>query len=149
MEVLVGVRLATANRIEAEIRCHDRYLRLRVCDNGSGIDPNIFDAKGRAGHRGLPGMRERSRHLERDLDVLSELGFGAEVEFRIPASVAYAASPTRRRFRWFSRKTDRANKMCASGALIVMDLRVVKDSGDGCKPYSLQADPRGVIAQHT
>ncbi|MCU1263554.1 MAG: hypothetical protein JWO80_6439 [Bryobacterales bacterium] len=94
---------AEARRIEVEIRYGERQLRLRVRDDGKGIDPKLLGERGRAGHWGLPGMRERAKLTGGHLDVWSELGAGAEVELSIPAPIAYATSPGRRRSRLFAK----------------------------------------------
>src|SRR5713226_8756803 len=54
---------ARARRIEVEIRYDDRELRVRVRDDGSGIDPSVLSHEGRAGHWGLTGMRERAKRI--------------------------------------------------------------------------------------
>src|SRR5262249_45132421 len=46
-------RHSDAARIEVEIRYDRRQLRLRVRDNGKGIDPKVLGGDGRAGHYGL------------------------------------------------------------------------------------------------
>ena len=93
-------RHAQARQIEVEIRYDERELRLRVRDDGKGIDPKVLTGDGRAGHFGLRGMRERAKLVGGKLDVWSELDTGTEVELTIPASLAYAKSPPRRS--WFS-----------------------------------------------
>jgi signal transduction histidine kinase/ligand-binding sensor domain-containing protein len=93
-------RHARARRIEVEIRYDNRELRVRVRDDGSGIDPSVLSREGRAGHWGLTGMRERAERIGGNLDLWSELGAGTEVELRIPASIAYQSS-ARRGFRLF------------------------------------------------
>ena len=87
-------RHARANKIEAEITYGERALRLRVRDNGKGIDPKLLDT-GRAGHWGLPGIRERAQEIGAQLEIWSELGAGTEVELRIPGSIAYGTSPAK------------------------------------------------------
>jgi signal transduction histidine kinase len=89
-------RHAQAGRIEVEIRYDQRRLRLRVQDNGKGIDPKVLCGGGRAGHYGLPGMHERAKLVGGKLAVWSELGSGTEAELTIPASVAYLKSPVAR-----------------------------------------------------
>jgi signal transduction histidine kinase len=79
---------AQASKIEADITYSQRLLRLRIRDDGKGIDPTLLDA-GRDGHWGLPGMRERAEQIGAHLDIWSEVGAGTEVELRIPGSVAY------------------------------------------------------------
>jgi signal transduction histidine kinase len=90
-------RHAQAQRIEVEIRYDERQLRLRIRDDGKGIDPKLLNEDGRAGHCGLRGMRERAKLMRGKLAVWSELDSGTEVELSIPASRAYEIFPTRRR----------------------------------------------------
>jgi signal transduction histidine kinase len=85
---------AHAKNIEAEITYGVRVLRLRIRDDGKGIDPKLLDT-GRAGHWGLPGMRERAQEIGARLDIWSEAGAGTEVELSIPASIAYGISPAK------------------------------------------------------
>ena len=92
-------RHANAQRIEAEIRYDDRQLRLRVRDDGKGIDPQYLSLghDGRGGHFGLRGIRERSKLIGGKLTVWSELNSGTEVELSIPGDRAYATAPELRR----------------------------------------------------
>lgn len=92
--LLNAVRHAHANKIEADITYAKRLLRLRIRDDGRGIDPKLLGA-GRDGHWGLPGMRERAEQIGARLDIWSELGAGTEVDLRIPASVAYGTEGSR------------------------------------------------------
>jgi signal transduction histidine kinase/ligand-binding sensor domain-containing protein len=85
-------RHAQAQRIEVGIRYDERQLRLRVRDDGKGIDAKYLDEQGRTGHYGLRGMRERAKLMGGKLAVWSEIDSGTEVELTIPASVAYAKS---------------------------------------------------------
>jgi len=94
---------AQARRIEVEIRYDERRFRLRVRDDGKGIDPKLMNEDGRHGHYGLRGMRERAKLLGGKLAVWSELDSGTELELRIPASRAYETSPARRRS-WLAEK---------------------------------------------
>src|SRR5262249_49892809 len=83
-------RHARAGRIEVEIRYDQRQLRLRIRDDGRGIDPKVLEAGARAGHYGLPGMHERAKLIGGKLVVWSELDSGTEAELTVPASIAYA-----------------------------------------------------------
>ena len=83
---------AQAARIEVEIRYDQRQLRLRVRDDGKGIAPEILESGARAGHYGLPGLQERAKRVGGKLIVLSDPGFGTEIELTIPAAVVYASS---------------------------------------------------------
>jgi signal transduction histidine kinase/ligand-binding sensor domain-containing protein len=85
-------RHSAARRIEAEIRYNESQLRLRIRDNGKGIDPNLLDGDCLPGHWGLRGMRERAKLVGGNLDVWSKLGSGTEVELTVPASAAYGTS---------------------------------------------------------
>ena len=83
-------RHAQARQIEVELEYHERQLRLRVRDDGQGVDPKILEGDGQTGHFGLHGMRERAKLIDGQLDVWSAPGSGTEVEVTIPASRAYA-----------------------------------------------------------
>src|ERR1700680_2751436 len=96
-------RHAQASKVEAEIMYGERHLRLRIRDDGKGIDPKLLDA-GRDGHWGLPGMRERAQQMGAQLDMWSEVGAGTEVELSIPGPVAYGTAPGRGGFRLFRKK---------------------------------------------
>jgi len=92
--------------IEAEIAYTDDLFRLRIRDDGKGIDPDLRSRAEGTGHWGLRGMRERAEHLSGELDVWSEPGAGTEIELRIPGSIVYAASSSRGSFQalWKRRK---------------------------------------------
>ena len=81
---------AQANHIEAEITYGVREVRLRIRDDGKGIDPQHLKS-GRARHWGLTNMRERAQQIGSELSLWSEVGAGTEVELRIPGAVAYGA----------------------------------------------------------
>ncbi len=100
---------AQARKIEADITYGERLLRLRIRDDGKGIDPKLLDA-GRDGHWGLAGMRERAQQIGGQLDMWSQVGAGTEVELRIPDSIAYGTSPRRGVFRLFRKKKEAANE---------------------------------------
>jgi signal transduction histidine kinase len=89
-------RHAQAYSIEAEITYGDTQFLLRIRDDGNGIDPKVLGQGSRAGHWGLPGMRERAERFGGQLEVWSEHGAGTELELSIPASVAYGRSSARR-----------------------------------------------------
>jgi len=93
-------RHAQARQIEVEIRYDNEQFRLRVRDDGKGIDPAVAAGQGREGHYGLPGMRERAKLIGGKLTVWSEVDAGTEVELRVPAGIAYEKSRGRP---WFSR----------------------------------------------
>jgi signal transduction histidine kinase len=73
-------------------------LRVRIRDDGKGIDPEILGQDHAAGHWGLRGMRERAKLVGGTFEVWSQLESGTEIELNIPAGGAYAKSPASRRF---------------------------------------------------
>jgi signal transduction histidine kinase len=85
-------RHAAAKQIEVELRYDERQLRVRVRDDGRGIDPEVLRAEGPEGHYGLRGMRERAKLAGGKLTVWSGLDTGTEVELSIPAPHAYSSS---------------------------------------------------------
>jgi signal transduction histidine kinase len=82
---------ANAPHIEVTIVYGRKELRLRVRDDGCGIDPEVLAGDGRPGHWGFPGMRERAQKLRAHFDIRSRPGAGTDIELRIPASIAYVA----------------------------------------------------------
>jgi signal transduction histidine kinase/ligand-binding sensor domain-containing protein len=93
-------RHAHATRVEVEIHYDDEQFRLRVRDDGKGIDPKVLANDGVDGHYGLRGMPERAALIGGKLAVWSEVGAGTEVQLRVPGSTAYATSARRS---WASR----------------------------------------------
>ena len=93
-------RHAQAGRVEVEIHYDDEQFRLRVRDDGRGIDPEVLANQGLEGHYGLRGMPERAGLIEGKLAVWSEVGAGTEVELWLPAGIVYATSARRS---WWSR----------------------------------------------
>lgn len=89
-------RHAQAGRIGVEIQYDRRRLRLRIQDDGKGIDPKLLAEGGRDRHFGLAGMQERASLVGGKLAVFSRPDSGTEVELTIPASIAYAKSPVAR-----------------------------------------------------
>jgi len=85
-------RHAKARSIEAEVRYGEHGLRMRIRDDGSGMDPKVLEDGGVAGHYGLRGMRERAQRIGATLDFWTEVGAGTEIQLTVPASVAYENS---------------------------------------------------------
>jgi len=84
-------RHAKAHRIETEIRYDADMLRLRIRDDGKGIDLKVLQVDG-SGHWGLRGVRERAQRIGAKLDIWSEAGAGAEFQLTVPAGIAYVGS---------------------------------------------------------
>jgi signal transduction histidine kinase/ligand-binding sensor domain-containing protein len=93
-------RHAHASRVEVEIRYDRHEFRLRVRDDGKGIDPRVLAGQEIEGHYGLRGMPERATLVGGKLAVWSEAGAGTEVELSIPARAVYATAGARS---WWSR----------------------------------------------
>jgi len=91
--------------VEVEITYDPRKFRLRVRDDGKGIDTAILDKGGRAGHWGLPGMRERAQRVGAEVQLWSRLGEGTEVELRVPAGSAYRITNDGAKASWFRRRS--------------------------------------------
>ena len=94
-------RHAMASRIEAEIRYDNSLLRLRIRDDGKGIDQEVLEEGMVPGHWGLQGIRERAKRIGGRLVIWSEAGAGTEVELAVPSRIAYEKSESRRPFGLF------------------------------------------------
>ena len=92
-EALVNAfRHSGAKRVDFELEYADSDLRMRVRDNGCGIDPELLEA-GREGHWGLAGMRERATRIGGLLKISSGANAGTEVQLSIPSALAFQPSP--------------------------------------------------------
>jgi signal transduction histidine kinase len=81
-------RHAQARRITVEIRYDKRNFRLRVRDDGKGIDEDAMQRQ-RSGHFGLSGMRERAEIVGGRLEVWSKPNSGTQAELSVPGNIAY------------------------------------------------------------
>jgi signal transduction histidine kinase len=89
--------------VEMEITYDPRQFRLRVRDDGRGIDPDVLSEGGRSDHWGLQGMRERAGKIGARLDVWSGPRAGTEVELKVPAATAYRKLRSGTMMSWFRR----------------------------------------------
>ena len=85
-------RHAAAKNVEVEVRYDEKYFRLRIRDDGKGIPSDVLSGRGREGHYGLPGMRERVKLVGGKLTIWTELGSGTEIELIIPGARVYVKS---------------------------------------------------------
>lgn len=81
-------RHSGASWIGLELEYADTGLRMRIRDNGCGIDPEVLRV-GREGHCGLTGMRERAAKVRGFLEILSQ-STGTEVSLRIPGEIVFS-----------------------------------------------------------
>lgn len=80
-EALANVsRHARATHVKVQATIEDRFLVVKVEDDGQGFNPEQVPA----GHYGLLGMRERLRQVGGNLGVQSKPGGGTQLEMRIP-----------------------------------------------------------------
>jgi len=87
-EALVNAfRHSGAKCVELELEYSDTELRIRIRDDGRGIDPQMLYA-GRAGHWGLAGMRERATKIGGILNISSSSRAGTEVQLSVPGALA-------------------------------------------------------------
>ena len=84
-------RHANATRIEVEIRYDSDTLRLRVRDDGRGMDLKMLQGS-TPRHWGLRGIRERAQRMGAKLDVWSDTAAGTEFQLIVPAAIAYHGS---------------------------------------------------------
>jgi ligand-binding sensor domain-containing protein len=94
-------RHAFADRIEIEITYDHLKVRLIIRDDGKGMDNEILK-RGRSGHWGLSGMRERAQKIGAQLNIWSHGGAGTEIDLSIPARLAYQRP--RKKFGWHELK---------------------------------------------
>ena len=82
-----------ADRLKVELKYgHD--LLLRIADNGRGMDPEIVE-KGKEGHFGLMGMRERALRIGAKLLVHSSPDTGTEILLSVPGASIFRHPPSR------------------------------------------------------
>jgi signal transduction histidine kinase len=92
-EALVNALNHSAGQhVEVEITYDAKQFRLRVRDDGRGIEPEILAKGSLDGHWGLQGMRERASKIGGQLEVWSRPGAGAEVQLTVPAKTAYRSA---------------------------------------------------------
>jgi signal transduction histidine kinase len=76
-----------ATQLKVEVS-YAQDLSLRICDNGTGIDPDIVQ-RGKPGHFGLQSMRERAARIMGKFSVESSAGSGTTVTLNVPGGMMY------------------------------------------------------------
>jgi len=90
---------ASASRIDVVLEVQHGELNLRVRDDGQGMDEAVL-LRGRAGHWGLQGMRERAANMGGVASFASCVVGGTEVTVRVPLARAFPSRATRWQRRW-------------------------------------------------
>ena len=78
---------SAATQLEIDLR-YGQNLTLRVADNGVGIDSAVAD-RGKDGHFGLQGMRERAVRIGGKLTLVSSSASGTEIELFVPGEIIF------------------------------------------------------------
>jgi signal transduction histidine kinase len=79
---------ASARNIHVLLSYGEQHLRIRVQDNGCGINQDTLNL-GRPGHYGIAGMKERAERLGGSISIRSRVGKGTEVNLSVPAHLLY------------------------------------------------------------
>lgn len=79
------------DRLEVTLKySHD--LTLRIGDNGVGIDSEVLE-KGKEGHFGLRGMRERAERIGSKFTLVSSPDSGTVITLIVPGRIAFRTAP--------------------------------------------------------
>jgi len=94
-----AIRNACTHSMCKQLSVDLRYsndLKLRVSDDGIGMDPVVAD-RGKDGHFGFPGMRERVARIGGKITVVSSPGSGTEVTVVVPGRIVFRKVKQRHR----------------------------------------------------
>ncbi|MDA7926437.1 sensor histidine kinase [Verrucomicrobiales bacterium] len=81
-----AMKHADAENVEMDLRVEDGQLRLSISDDGSGFDFHT-ETKGKSGHFGCMGMRERARKIDAKIEWSQSGSGGTLVEVFLPLSL--------------------------------------------------------------
>lgn len=81
-----------AKRVELQLEYSDNDFRMRISDDGCGIDPEVLRS-GRNGHWGLEVMHERATKIGGMLSISSSEDEGTEVRLSVPRAMAFVVAP--------------------------------------------------------
>src|SRR3984893_13022620 len=79
---------AHARKIHVLLSYGEQQLRIRVQDNGRGINEETLNL-GRPGHYGIAGMHERAERLGGSISIRSRTGKGTEIDLSVPGHLVY------------------------------------------------------------
>ena len=77
-----AIRHARPTKIDVLLAFSERELRLSMCDNGCGFDPNL-----KSSGFGLQGMAERAEDMGGQFSIQSASGKGTTISVTIPLPV--------------------------------------------------------------
>ncbi|PXV60381.1 Histidine kinase-, DNA gyrase B-, and HSP90-like ATPase [Dyella jiangningensis] len=80
---------AQATRVDVHVDHQAHLLRVRIADDGTGIDETIVRSAADAGHWGIVGMRERAGRLGAKLALRRLHPHGTEWTLSVPCRAAY------------------------------------------------------------
>jgi len=86
-------------------------LTIRVADNGKGIDAEVA-TKGKEGHFGLQGMRERAARIGGKLTLVTSPTSGTTISLVVPGRIIFrkpVATPLRKLKKLLSGKRRSSN----------------------------------------
>jgi signal transduction histidine kinase len=110
-EALINsLKHSNGRNVEVEITYDSKQFRLRVRDDGRGIDREILEGGGRPDHFGLQGMRERANKIGARLQFWSRPETGTEVELIVPGATAYQAARAKSKRSLFRRSSEVEDK---------------------------------------
>ena len=109
-----------ASRLEVELKyAHD--LTVRVSDNGSRHRPGCSRIKGKDGHFGLQGMRERAARIGGKFTLVSSAASGTEITLIVPGGIVF-------------RKTSMMNNRQQDEGLLSAETPNIQPRTDYCSP---------------
>lgn len=89
--IINALQHSNAEKIEVIIEYSNKFFKISIYDDGCGIDSETL-SKGREGHWGLRGMKERADKIGAGLRVANRASGGTEVEIVIPGYLAFQAT---------------------------------------------------------
>lgn len=94
------------SQVEVEVTYDRQQFRIRIRDDGRGMDPQTLKQGGRPDHFGLQGMRERASRIGAQLNLWSGAEKGTEVELLVPGKTAYQVTVSKPHHFWQRRSFD-------------------------------------------
>ena len=96
---------SNGSEVAAEILYDPGAIKMRIRDNGIGIDPEVL-LHGRPGHWGLSGMHERADRIGATLSIWSRPTEGTELELVLPVHSSGERESKWLRWKWRKRTSN-------------------------------------------